>query len=113
MGGGKSKGKKGGERNTDDESVLEENIPTKEKEVQVWSLKHQRQMIKQWNDKNEMKRRLLRKQTENQNSITELGNILHTIKMMKEESRGYDINNRRLNSGKKCFDRDFPSTIRI
>lgn len=33
-----------------------------------------------------------RKQIENQNSITELWDILHTIKMMKEESRGYDIN---------------------
>lgn len=52
------------------------------------------------------KGRLLRKQTENQNSITELGNILHTIKMMKEESRGYDINNREdWIQGKKCFDK--------
>lgn len=51
-------------------------------------------MIKQWNDKSEMKRETTepRKQIENQNSITELWDILHTIKMMKEESRGYDIN---------------------
>ena len=64
-------------------------------------------MIKQWNDKNEMKRETteLRKQIENQNSITELWNILHTIKMMKE-SRGYDINNREdWIQGKKCFDK--------
>lgn len=63
-------------------------------------------MIKQWNDKNERKRETteLRKQIENQNSITELWNILHIIKMMKEESRGYDINIREdWIQGKKVF----------
>lgn len=51
-------------------------------------------MMKQWNEKNEVKRETTeqRKQTENKNSITELWNILYTMKIMKEESRGHDIN---------------------
>ena len=57
---------------------LEKTFPLKKRKIarahRVTETRHQRQMIKQWNDKNEMKRETteLRKQTENQNSITEL-----------------------------------------
>ena len=57
---------------------LKKTFPLKKRNIsrahRVIATRHQRQMIKQWNDKNEMKRETteLRKQIENQNSITEL-----------------------------------------
>lgn len=87
----------------------------KEKFQRAWRVietRHQRQMIKQWNEKNEMKRETkeTRKQTENQNGINELWNILYNMKMMKE-SRGHDINIREdwIQGGKTCFDKEHHS----
>lgn len=57
---------------------LKKTFPLKKRNIsrthRVIETRRQRQMIKQWNDKNEMRRETteLRKQIENQNSITEL-----------------------------------------
>lgn len=76
---GKSKGKKEGEKEIQMMNLcLKKTFPLKKRNIsrahRVIETRHQRQMIKQWNDKNEMKRETteLRKQIENQNSITEL-----------------------------------------
>lgn len=76
---GESKGKKEGEKEIQMMNLcLKKTFPLKKRNIsrahRVIATRHQRQMIKQWNDKNEMKRETteLRKQIENQNSITEL-----------------------------------------
>lgn len=62
---GKKQGKKEGEKEIQMMNLcLKKTFPLKRKEVfpeHIESLKHQRQMIKQWNDKNEMKRETTKK----------------------------------------------------